>query len=523
MLKMKRIGCLIVVCVFVCGILLSGCGSAGSPAAQTTQKTTDAAGNSEKAAETSAAPQLAPYEINAYFLAPQCKDLPLVQEEVSKLLTQKINATIKLNYFWWDSYQQKQQLVVASGEKIDIMFSPSWWGYNDYVAKQAWLPLDDLLAEYGKDIIANIAPAYLKAPVINGKLYAIPTAKDMFGNGGFIFNKALIDKYQFDINSITKPEDIEPWLQKIKDNEPGIIPFLSTQGDQSPYFTMDFMGSCTGTADVPVGFLKTDGEVKVVNQLETDIYKRVYKLAHSWYQKGYINKDVATLQDGTPIKKAQKVFAWTEQLKPGKADELKAQYGYELVQADAWKGVQFYTTTPDLTNSQLVIPRTSKDPARAMMFINLLFIDKQIKNLLSWGIENKHYKKIGENQIDFADGVTADNSGYTGLAQWSMGGSQFLDYLWASEAPDKWEKMQKFNDSAKPMKTIGWTYDSSNVKSEIAALTTVGQNMIRPLASGLVDYDTYYPKLKEALEKAGINKVIADAQKQVDEYLASQK
>lgn len=518
MLKMKRMGCLIIAVVFVCSMVLSGCGSTK----ETAQKPTGTAGSNEKS-DAGAVSQLAPYEINAYFLAPQCKDLPLVQEEVNKLLKQKINATIKLNYFWWDNYQQKQQLVVASGEKIDIMFSPSWWGYNDYVAKQAWLPLDDLLAKHGKDITANIPSAYLKAPVINGKLYAIPTAKDMFGTGGFIFNKELIDKYKFDINSITKPEDIEPWLQTIKEKEPGITPFLSTQGDQSPYFTMDYMGSCTGTADVPVGFLKTDGKVTVVNQLETDIYKRVYKLAHSWYQKGYINKDVATLQDGTPIKKAKKAFAWTEQLKPGKADELKAQYGYELVQANAWKGVQYYTTTPDLTNSQLVIPRTSKDPERAMMFINLLFADKQIKNLLSWGIEGKHYKKIGENQIDFADGVTADNSGYTGLAQWSMGGSQFMDYLWASEEPAKWKKMKEFNDSAKPMKTIGWTYDSSKVKSEIAALTTVGQNMIRPLSSGLVDYDTYYPKLKESLEKAGINKVISDAQKQIDDYMASQK
>jgi putative aldouronate transport system substrate-binding protein len=465
---------------------------------------------------------LEPYEINAYFLAPQCKDLSLVQEELNKLLKKKINATIKLNYYWWDSYQQKQQLAVTSGGKIDIMFSPSWWGFNDYVAKQAWLPLDDLLAKYGKDITENIAPAYLKAPIVNGKLYAIPTAKDMFGTGGFIFNKELIDKYNFDINSITKPEDIEPWLKTIKEKEPGIIPFLSTTGDQQQYLVQDWQIN-VGTVDVPVGYQKTDRNVKIVNLMETDISKRIYKLTRSWYQKGYINKDVATLQDGTPIKKAKKVFAWAEQLKPGKADELKAQFGYDLVQANAWKDIQYYTTTPDLTNSQLVIPRTSGDPARAMMFINLLFSDKEIKNLLDWGIENKHYKKISDNQIDFADGVNADNSGYYGLAQWAMGGSQFLDYLWASESPDKWQKMKEFNDSARPMKIVGWTYDSSNVKSEMAALAPIGQNQGRPLSEGLVDYDTYYPKLKTSLEKAGIQKVIDDCQKSVNDFIAASK
>lgn len=516
MLKFKRLGCRIFSIVLVCSLMLSGCSSSSST------KPTGAKGNTDKAADNSVVSNLEPYEINAYFLAPPCKDLPLVQQELNKLLKKKINATIKLNFFWWDNYQQKQQLAVASQDKIDIMFSPSWWGYNDYVAKQAWLPLDDLLAKYGKDIIANIPPVYLKGPVVNGKLYAIPTAKDMFGTGGFIFNKALIDKYNFDIDSITKPEDIEPWLKIIKEKEPGITPFLSSTGDQQQYLSQDWQIH-VGTIDVPVGYQKTDGNAKIVNMMETDISKRIFKLTRSWYLKGYINEDVATLQDGTPKKKAGKVFAWTDQLKPGKADELKAQFGYDLVQANAWKGIQYYTTTPDLTNSQLVIPRTSDDPARAMMFINLLFSDKEIKNLLDWGIENRHYKKIGDNQIDFADGINANNSGYYGLAQWAMGGSQFLDYLWASESPDKWEKIKEFNESAKPMKIVGWTYDSSNVKSEMAALAPLGKNQGRPLAEGLVDYDTYYPKVKASLEKAGIQKVIDDCQKSVDAFIAASR
>ncbi len=513
MLKFKKLGCVAISAFLVSGLLLTGC-------SDKTEKT-DPKPSAQESASSSVPPasDLKPYELNAYFLAPQCKDLALVQEEVNKILKEKINATIKLNYLWWDSYQQKQQLLVASGEKIDIMFSPSWWGYNDYVAKKAWLPLDELLEKYGKDIKANINPAYLKAPIVNGKLYAIPTAKDMYGTGGFIFNKALLDKYGFDVNTITKPEDVEPWFKIIKEKEPGITPLLSAQGDHNQYLQQDWQVN-VGTVDVPVGYQKTDGDVKIGNLMETDTAKRIFKLSHSWYLKGYINKDVATLKDSTPQKKSGKVFAWTEQLKPGKAEEMEAQFGYDLVQADAWKGIQYYTTTPDLTNSQLVIPNTSGDPERAMMFINLMFSDKNLKNLLSWGIENKHYKKIGDNQIDFADGVTADNSGYYGLAQWAMGGSQFLDYLWASESPDKWEKMQAFNETAKPMKIVGWTYDSTNVKAEMAALAPIGQNQGRPLSCGIVDYDTYYPKVKASLEKAGIQKVIDDCQKSVDAFVA---
>jgi len=245
--------------------------------------------------------------------------------------------------------------------------------------------------------------------------------------------------------------------------------------------------------EVPIGLKKGEGNPKVYNTEETPEFIKIAKMSADWYKKNYINKDVATLKDGMPIKKAQKAFMWAEQLKPGKANEMKAQLGYDVIQVNAHADVKPFANTGDLTNSMLVISRTSKNPARAMMFINLLFSDKQIQNLLVWGIEGKHYKKIGENQIDFADGVTAETSGYTGVAQWAMGGSQFLDYLWANESTDKWIKMQEFNDSAIISKTVGWTYSQEKVKSQIAALATVGTQYGKALGEGIVDYDTYYP------------------------------
>lgn len=47
----------------------------------------------------------------------------------------------------------------------------------------------------------------------------------------------------------------------------------------------------------------------------------------------------------------------------------------------------------------LAISTTSEDPARAMMFINLLHTDPYLNNLLNYGIEGKHYLKVNENVI----------------------------------------------------------------------------------------------------------------------------
>lgn len=524
-MKMRKLGSLMLALSMIASVALTGCGSSSESAASTVAAASSAASSvaTESTAAGDDASKLEPYELNCYFLAPQVKDLPLIQDEVNKILKEKINATIKLNYFWWDSYQDKQKLIVASGEKIDTMFSPAWWGYNNFVAQKAWLELDELLADYGKDITANINPAYLKAPLIDGKLYAIPTGKDMFGTGGVLINKTMADKYKMDFSNVKEPADFEPFLQTIKDNEPGVVPFVVSKGDQVGYFTQDIFDR-VASAEVYVGWKKTDSkDIKVMNIIEDPEFEKQIRLANDWYKKGLINKDSGTLQDSVPLKKASKAFMWGEQLKPGKDAEMNAQLGIDLIQVNAYQGKQYYVGTGDLTNSMLVISRTSKDPARAMMFMNLLFKDKQLKNLLDWGIEGKHYKKIGENQIDFADGVTAETSGYTGLAQWAMGGSQFLDYLWANEAPNKWDEMEKFNNSAKAQATLGWTFDQTKVKNEIATLVNIGKTYIEPMNDGVSNFEQNYPKAKKAMETAGIQKVIDEAQRQLDEFLAKQK
>ncbi len=528
-MKMKKLGSLMLVISMIASVALTGCGaSSDSTASTASTAAVSSAASSTVAAETTASGDvdpstLEPYELNCYFLAPQCKDLPLVQDEVNKILKEKINATIKLNYFWWDSYQDKQRLIVASGDKVDTMFSPAWYGFTNFVAQKAWIPLDELLEKYGQDIKANINPAYLKAPIVNGKLYGIPTGKDMFGVGGVLVNKELADKYKMDFSNVKEPADFEPFLQTIKDNEPGIVPFVTSRGDNVGYFTQDLFDRFIDNTNY-VGYKKTDSkDIKVINVLEDEEFSKQIKLSNDWYKKGLINKDAGTLMDSVPVKKAKKAFMWGEQLKPGKDSEMEAQLGLKLIQVNAYQGKQYYVGTGELTNSMLAISRTSKDPARAMMFLNLLFKDKQLKNLLDWGIEGKHYKKIGENQIDYADGVTAETSGYTGLAQWAMGGSQFLDYLWANEATDKWDKMQKFNDSGKPMETLGWTFDQTNVKNEIATLANVGRTYVEPMNDGVADFDKNYPKAKKAMEAAGMQKVIDEAQKQIDAYIASKK
>ena len=56
---------------------------------------------------------------------------------------------------------------------------------------------------------------------------------------------------------------------------------------------------------------------------ESDLYVRYLKLAHDYFQKGYINKDAATTQlSSGDAYKGGNIFSTIEPLKPGKTKRL---------------------------------------------------------------------------------------------------------------------------------------------------------------------------------------------------------
>ena len=70
---------------------------------------------------------------------------------------------------------------------------------------------------------------------------------------------------------------------------------------------------------------------------------------------------------------------------------------------------------------------------------------------------------------------------------------------------------------------MGFNADPSSMKNQIAAVANVSQEYGRPLEKGLVDKDdpdrglaVYQQKLKEA----GIDEIIAEYQRQIDEWAA---
>ena len=76
------------------------------------------------------------------------EDQELVEAEINKLVQEKINAKVKLVPIPMGNYQQQLNLMLSSGEKIDLV-SLQAAHMSDFAAKGQILPLNDLIQEYG--------------------------------------------------------------------------------------------------------------------------------------------------------------------------------------------------------------------------------------------------------------------------------------------------------------------------------------------------------------------------------------
>lgn len=450
-------------------------------------------------------------ELTIAFPSTSPKDLQLVEDAINKITEQKIQARVHFMPISGGEWVQQTNLMLTSNEKLDLMFV-SGALYNSMVTKEQLIPLDELLDKHGEGIKSAVGD-YLNAAKVNNQIYAIPTVRDMASNYGITMRKDLVDKYSIDTGAIKTLDDLGNVLKTIKDGE-GFAPLVPSSPGQTyldNYLFYDRLGDGIG---VLPGY---DNGLKVVNLYETQEYKDLLTRLRDWYQQGYIMKDSATTKT-TPweLIKSNKGFAYFAGMKPGFAEQESQAAGTPVVGVELLPAVAMTST---VTGAMWGVPVNTKLEDKAVQFLNLMYSDKDIVNLLDWGIEGTHYVKSQgeENVIEYPSGVDATTTGYNMPLGW-MFGNQFLSYVMKGNDPAIWAKTEEFNKSAKRSKALGFGFDPTPVKTEYAAVSNVITQYEMPLETGSVDPEKVLPEFISKLKDAGIDKIIAEKQKQLDAW-----
>ncbi len=466
-----------------------------------------------------------PYEIQWYIKYSPQKDVDLVEEELNKYLKDKINATVNMVMLDPGQYNDKVSTMIKSGEYFDLAFaSVSALDYLSNSVSGAFAPLTDYRDTYLKGIFDQLPQEMIDAATVNGEIYAVPTYKEIVTQKGWIYRKDIAEKYNIDMSKYKTLEDFKPVAEMLKKNEPSID--YPIDWDKS-YYSIPYM-YCSPQLVYPLENLRVLGiedatqggdpsKIIITKDRKSDNGKHAYEATRDYYKSGLVKGDVATASDLKARFNAGKTFAYYTDLKPGKAGELQQQCQYPIAQAETTD--VYMDGLPGLGSLQ-VISTTSKNPERTARFLNLLNTDPVVKNLVVYGIEGKHYKKVNDNTVELIANSGYNMSGNT----WALG-NVFIDYLKATDDPEKLTKLKEFNEEGKVRAGTGFVFDSSSVSHLIPQIIDAMKpyENIGAYGSVDIDFDAEMDKYFSMLDKTPIKQVQEEMQKQYDEFLKSHK
>ena len=466
-------------------------------------------------APTASAPTSEPVEIVLGYpvLGEVPADIDAVEAEINKITLEKINAKVKLSRISIGQWFQQKNLILAGNEQMDL-FVTSFEEYAGFVAKNQFLELDELLETHGQGVQEALGDSKLEAARINGSIYATPVNSFTDTGTALMMRKDLLEKHGFDISQIKGTNDLDAVFQAMKEKE-NIFGVAPPNGPMPMTSVIDWLSYDT-LADSLGVLPHNSADMKVVNLFEMPEYVEALKKMRSWYQAGYLPKDAANAKSAPQdLLKSGEVFSIYEGNTVFLEDQISTTSGREVVKVVLQKPV---LTTQNVLGLIWAMPRNNvKHPEKAMELLNLMYTDKDIINLINFGIEGKHYTKVSDNVISLIP-----DSGYR-MNQSFMFGNRLLTYVLEGEDPALREADLEFGKTVERSRALGFLPTTEAVTNEIVAVKNVLDQYRKALETGSVDPEKVHPEFVAKLKAAGIDTIIAEKQKQLDAWLAQQK
>ncbi len=447
--------------------------------------------------------------------------LDQIQEKVNEITTEKYGLKAKLTYVDFGNWAQQSTALLTSDEADLIMVYGT--PLLTYVKNGQLYDMTDLYANANDDFVSAIKDLIPEDVVntcrIDGKLYALPNVRNQGDAIMLQMDSKIAEEYGVTPGDDWSLDDVDTFLAWCKENYPdryGIVPQGNTMMSNAGW-TYDGLGDI----DL-VGVIGIDGEDTTVHSLyEDDGFLDLTSHTDYWYQQGYMMADaLSNTETGSAM------------IANGKAVSCmnNGQYLKEDVKGLTANGLTSvficpaFASTTTITGLCWGINANSKNPEKAFEMMELLYYDKDVATLLLNGIEGQNYVVNEDGTASFPEGTDATNCGYGAMEEQWLFPNMTLGYPIDYRGTDGSELMKKFNSSIQHSAGFGFVFDTSNVIDEYTACCAVYDKYYAALMLGATgDYEATLEAAKQAMKDAGEDVVIAEKQKQFDEWLAAQK
>lgn len=436
------------------------------------------------------------------------KNFDSVMAAVNEKLLKEKNMTLDMRFIAPGDYDTKMQMAMAGGDEWDLCFTSHW--ANNYVnaaGKGAYLELsEEMLNENAPNLMATIPENLWNGVKVNGNIYALMNYQAMYDQAGMMFLKSAVDEQGIDVTTVNSWESLNKTIADLAAAYPDKY---ATRG--GGVINHDLM-----LQDVPLStimnmpFLTYDPETnKVSNTLYFDRIQENLASAKEWKDKNYAPADAATIKDEKTLLSQGQILSRYQRVKPGVDTALKNTYGNEWVTVPMGDP---YINTMAVQSTLTAVNVNSEHPEEAIQLYDYIFGDKEISNMLFYGLEGQDYELVNGRVKKLEDCWSAP--------AWMLG-NQFNALLLEADVEGVWEETMKGNEEATLDPLFGFVPDRSSIETEMANCEAIWTEYKDILYYGLQDQSVAVPEMLDKMNKAGLEKVTAEIQNQVDEFLAS--
>ena len=461
-----------------------------------------------------------------------------VLEKANQILGAKLNMTLQPIWGSWSDFEEgKVSLSINGGDDVDIYFTSSWTenAYMAFARKGAYVRLDDpennLFEKYGSDLYDVIPEMLINSARIEGSdgkgIYAVPGYKDVATQNTWDVNVTLLEKYGYTLADIENTDyyGFGEILKTVKEGEGSqFYPLLVEGAVLERMVTNGIIVTGDASTNNLLSYYINPTDVSqegaygnvLLNKFATDEYKKFVEQTREYFLAGYIDPAMGNAQQASDVRTAKQLtgdyLIGTQSYSYGYETEMTIQRGITVAYVPCTPA---YIDTTSPQGAMMAISSVSKNPERAMMFLNLLNTDVELMTLLNYGVEGLHY--------DMADGEVVFLDKRNDYQPWRNGmGNVTLLPPQEGQGADFQDQFKAYYGAAKSIPIVGFAVDATPIETEMAALANVAAEYALALSTGAVDPAEKLPAFLAELEKNGMQKVLDEANSQLEAFLAAQ-
>jgi len=455
-----------------------------------------------------------------------------VAENLYQLSKDTLNARIQKTYVPFGEYADKLLLLASSGDNWDFNYDATWNTYNLMLNNDAYLPLNDLLDKYAPEHKKYLQEmGVINWATVKGKIMALPKTTALADRAYAIIREDLRKKYDIpdDLSTIEK---LEGYMETVLANEPemeainGVFKSNTSLDDAMwAILTKHGLDRPFAQAYFEMTYKLDDPDIKIVPLERTECYLEVAKIRRRWVEKGWIPRNAVNMESKAG----------------GIAENVYTTYIFDLTRAAATKGFagpgesKGYAMYPDSVssittpmNDVVTFNKNAANPERSMMFVAWLNEKQENYDAFMYGIKDETFvlrEEDGVMQVQRPEGQDYTNSYVDWYGKWGFESGKFQrpGFNNPLEVKKAFEEYLANPKNVSPP-VAGFSFDPEPVKTEIAKRQAVMDEYGVPLRYGMVeDVDTAVAEYIQKLKDAGTDVILAEMQRQMDEFRKAKK